>query len=48
MARKKKLTTFQRCVSKKLKGKKYGGRAAQRKRFKKAVRECSLEAYYKG
>lgn len=45
---KKKLTAFQKCVSKKLKGKKWGGKKAQRKRFKAAVKECSLEAYYKG
>jgi len=47
MARKR-LTAFQKCMSKKLKGRKRGGKVEQRKRFKKAAKECSLEAYYKG
>lgn len=36
------------CMRKKLKGRKRGGRAEQRKRFTKAAKECHLEAYYKG
>lgn len=45
---KRKLTAFQRCMSKKLRGRKRGGRMEQRKRFKKSAKECSLEGYYKG
>jgi len=38
--RKRRLTTFQRCIGKELKGKKFSSKATARSAFRAAVKKC--------